>query len=72
MIGYRQGVAIQICDHCYRPRRTGEPGWETFPNRFPAAPFRQHKPGSGDQQDEVEEGVQPAQDGHRCPTCAVA
>lgn len=39
MIGHRDGARILMCDGCYRPKRTGEPGWTratvTRPYRSP-------------------------------------
>jgi hypothetical protein len=28
MIGHRDGHVVSLCDGCFRPRRTGELGWE--------------------------------------------
>lgn len=82
MIVSRCGTALETCDGCYRPRRlvwtepTGrpeegehvpEPGWESFPNRFPAG--RGAMGVGADMTGPVLEFAQPAQDGHLCPEC---
>lgn len=41
MISYRMGQPVAICDGCYRPKRTGEQGWEhSDQGGFPASTAR--------------------------------
>jgi hypothetical protein len=65
MIVHRDGLPLILCDGCFRPRPTGEPGWQVELGIFPASPARGGDPGSSS-----ETVLQTRQDAHSCPDCA--
>lgn len=66
MIVYRSGAPLILCDGCFRPRLTGERGWQVEGGIFEASPA-QATPNPGAKAQRV---TQARQDAHSCPDCA--
>lgn len=75
MIAHRHGHSLTLCDSCYRPRRTNEPGWRAHPEGVEATTARVQVGGKTPPEPEpipTRTVEVPAQPVDYCPDCVEA